>query len=118
MLDRWVDRVNYNIDNYKAASAITFFGSGILPFWGLYGALSLTNLHFSPDLALCYVIVRSLKRFRLPVDAALAALVANTFPILTRINISKLNPVEIPPEQQTKLTKAIMKVNEVADKYG
>eukprot|EP00475_Leptophrys_vorax_P022238 TRINITY_DN3026_c0_g1_i1.p1 TRINITY_DN3026_c0_g1~~TRINITY_DN3026_c0_g1_i1.p1 ORF type:complete len:177 (+),score=17.67 TRINITY_DN3026_c0_g1_i1:9-539(+) len=91
-----VDKINHNIEHHRNQSLLiaALFATGLVPFWTTFTLFSAAGIQFSGDVAFSYLVVRSLKRFRLPADAATGALLAKLFPVISKINMAKLMMIE------------------------
>ncbi|ETM43891.1 hypothetical protein L914_10803 [Phytophthora nicotianae] len=126
VLDCVVDKLNDSIKKHPGETIAVLFASDIGSIGAMYGVISLTGLEFSPEFALAFAASRPFRRFRLPLDLAVAAGVAKIFPVLSKVRLSDLTGA-LPNRANTSTTtisspgfmsKAMDKAKEVVDSYG
>lgn len=90
ILDRVVGKLNDSIKKHPGETIAVLFASDICSIGAMYGVISVTGLDFSPEFALAFAASRPFRRFRLPLDLAVAAGVAKVFPAFSRVRLSDL----------------------------
>ncbi|KUF97981.1 Ammonium Transporter (Amt) Family [Phytophthora nicotianae] len=115
VLDCVVDKLNDSIKKHPGETIAVLFASDIGSIGAMYGVISLTGLEFSPEFALAFAASRPFRRFRLPLDLAVAAGVAKIFPVLSKVRLSDLTGALPNPGF---MSKAMDKAKEVVDSYG
>lgn len=125
LLDRVVDKLNDGIRKHPAETIAVLFASDIGSIGAMYGLLSISGIEFSPEFALAFVASRPLRRLRLPLDLASAALVAKVFPAFSRVRLSELTNVMPGASKQRAvnanasiISKSMDKMFNVIDSYG
>ncbi|KAI9996079.1 hypothetical protein PInf_013257 [Phytophthora infestans] len=130
LLDRVVDKLNDSIKKHPAETIAVLFASDIGSIGAMYGIISLTGLEFSPEFALAFAASRPFRRFRLPLDLAVAAGAAKVFPALSKVRLSDLtgalpnycsraNTSTVSTASSPGfMTKAMDTAKEVVDSYG
>ncbi|KAK1948565.1 hypothetical protein P3T76_000854 [Phytophthora citrophthora] len=127
LLDRVVDKLNDSIKKHPGETLAVLFASDIGSIGAMYGAISLTGIEFSPEFALAFAASRPFRRFRLPLDLAVAAGVAKIFPAFSKVRLSELTGA-LPNGASASasstisssgfMSKTMNKAKEVIDNYG
>lgn len=130
----WVRSLNSSIDSYpvETLSAYVACDIGAIGFW--FSLVTAVGIEGSADLVVALGISRILRRVRLPVDLAVAAVLARVYPPLTQVNITRLfvqPAVESPPPGAAPATRAgfssslrghaadgLRTVGRLVDRYG
>ncbi|RLN57306.1 hypothetical protein BBJ29_006110 [Phytophthora kernoviae] len=125
-LDRVVNKLNDSIKKHPGETLAVLFASDIGSIGAMYGLLSVSGLEFSPEFALAFAASRPFRRFRLPLDLAVAAAVSKAFPAFSKVRLSDLTGAL--PDQASDsaskistlsmVSKAMTKAKEVVDNYG
>lgn len=85
----FVDELNARLRVAPLASFASFIGIQYAVFLPLFQACTLLEVHM-PELAVAYFIAAPMKRLRLPLDVAAAAVLSRAFPPLSRIQVMAL----------------------------
>ncbi|CEG45055.1 uncharacterized protein PHALS_01382 [Plasmopara halstedii] len=121
ILDRVVDKLNISIRTHPGETIAVLLASDIGSIGAMYGIISLTGLEFSPEFALAFAASRPFRRFRLPLDLAVAAGVKRVFPALSKVRLSELASA-LPNRSRISnagvLSTTMDRVKEVVDNYG
>jgi hypothetical protein len=89
-LDRVVNKLNASIKAHPAETLAVLFASDIGSIGAMYGVISVLPITFSPEFALAFAASRPFRRFRLPLDLAVAAGVTKVFPAFSKVRLSDL----------------------------
>ncbi|KAE9133802.1 hypothetical protein PF005_g3265 [Phytophthora fragariae] len=126
-LDRVVNQLNNSIKKHPGETLAVLFASDIGSIGAMYGVLSVTGVEFSPEFALAFAAGRPFRRFRLPLDLAVAAGVAKVFPVFSQVRLSDLTGA-LPDRASASasstiassgiVAKTMNKAKEVIDNYG
>ncbi len=103
-----LSQVRTNISRSPKLSAAVYALSSAAPFITAYPIIALTYAP-PPELGIAFVLVRALKRVRIPVDMALAAAMAHRFPALKTVSLAALTP---------QLPQSLNWVKGSVDQYG
>lgn len=124
-LDRVVNKLNDSIKKHPGETLAVLFASDIGSIGAMYGLLSLSGIEFSPEFALAFAASRPFRRFRLPLDLAVAAGVTKVFPAFSKVRLSDLtgalpNRAGTTGQMPTSgiMAKTMAKAKEVVDNYG
>uniref|UniRef100_A0AAV1T362 Transmembrane protein n=1 Tax=Peronospora matthiolae TaxID=2874970 RepID=A0AAV1T362_9STRA len=127
IVDRVVAKLNDSIQKHPGETIAVLFASDIGSIGATYGVLSVAGIDVSPEFALAFAASRPFRRFRLPLDLAVAAGVAKIFPALSRVQLSNLTgalPARASSSASSALSgsgimaKAMGTAKEVIDNYG
>ncbi|KAL4125694.1 hypothetical protein PRIC2_009275 [Phytophthora ramorum] len=124
LLDRVVIKLNDSIKKHPGETLAVLFASDIGSIGAMYGVLSVSGIEFSPEFALAFAASRPFRRFRLPLDLAVAAGVSKVFPAFSKVRLSDLagvlpnrpGPAKMPDSGM--IAKAMNKAKDVIDNYG
>lgn len=124
----WVDLINGSLARYPLTTIGSFAVMDATSIIGIATCLSYADIVVPSDFALAYGISRVLRKVRLPVDFAVAALLAKAFPTLTLVkpieamrkgSMSESNNIQNAMKNpRTFLGKAVIRFQEMLDKYG
>ncbi|KAG7394326.1 hypothetical protein PHYBOEH_005371 [Phytophthora boehmeriae] len=125
-LDRVVNKLNDSIKKHPGETLAVLFASDIGSIGAMYGLLSVSGIEFSPEFALAFAASRPFRRFRLPLDLAVAAAVSKAFPAFSKVRLSDLtgalpnqaNDSASKVSTLSVVSKAMAKAKEVVDNYG
>ncbi|KAL4152593.1 hypothetical protein PRNP1_009521 [Phytophthora ramorum] len=124
LLDRVVIKLNDSIKKHPGETLAVLFASDIGSIGAMYSVLSVSGIEFSPEFALAFAASRPFRRFRLPLDLAVAAGVSKVFPAFSKVRLSDLagalpnrpGPTKMPDSGM--IAKAMNKAKDVIDNYG
>eukprot|EP00127_Corallochytrium_limacisporum_P001939 Clim_evm94s88 gene=Clim_evmTU94s88 len=90
ILNTYVSRLNHAFTFHPHESAACMVGMDILSIYGTYTALGLLGLDFSANFALAFALSRTVRRLRLPMELAVAGVLAKMAPQLREVKFSRL----------------------------
>ena len=116
----WVGAVNASVASQPLATlgAYTVLDAGGIA--GLFALFSLAAVEVPVELALAYGVSRLLRRVRMPVDLAAAALLARAAPVLTEVRIMDAlsRSAAGAPPPASALGRAMAGAGAVVNRYG
>jgi hypothetical protein len=121
---RWVTSLNKSLESYPVETAIAYVvldASSVISIFALY---TFAQISVPANFALAFGISRALRRFRLPVDIAVAAVLLKLYPPLSLVKPSRLLGIDTTSSSSstTGATGVIQRAGatmaNAADKFG
>jgi len=118
----WVTRLNTSLEAYPAETAIAYVALDAISVFSVYAVLSIAHVSVPGDFALAFAISRALRRFRLPVDIAVAAVLLRIYPPLSLVRPSRLIGLDTSAPTTSGVSGIIQRASAAvalaADKFG
>jgi hypothetical protein len=118
----WVTRLNTSLEAYPVETAIAYVALDAISVFSVYAVLTVAQVSVPGDFALAFAISRALRRFRLPVDIAVAAVLLRVYPPLSLVRPSRLIGLDTSTSQTKSVSGFVQRASAAvalaADKFG
>ena len=115
--------LNFSFVNYPITSLVTMPMLDMASIATTYSFVYLSGMSAAPELAVAVAISRMLRRFRLPLELANAAVLVKVLPPLSKVNVSALANVmpgmgPVNPRPDTVVGKSMRLLVDKVNEYG
>ena len=113
----FASRLNKSIKEYPIETVGTIMSLEIGTIFGTYGGLAYLNVDFPAEFAFAFAISRLVRRFRLPVEIAVAKGMKTMAPVLATVRILDLFSKLTPGKEQSSRDQSKMSILEKGSNY-
>jgi hypothetical protein len=122
----WVQTLNHAIEQHRLYMVGCYIIGDALSVGATFGLVTALQLDVSADFALAFAIARLTRRFRLPLDAAVAGILARLYPALAQVHLTRLllnrppgqGGFSAPGEKPGFFSKVTNALGGMLDRYG
>ena len=119
---QWVTSLNKSLAEYPLETAIAYVALDAASVLSIFALYTLVQVSVPTDFALAFGISRALRRFRLPVDVAVAAVLLKLYPPLSLVHPSRLLGIDMSAPTTTGVSGVLQRASATvalaADKFG